>query len=256
MAKTAKTETTAKPSARTAAKAAAKKPPAKPAAGATAAKKPPAKAAVAKASVKPAAKPATKPVAKTAAKTAVKTAAKPAGKTTAKPAAKAPKAPAPSAAPAPSGPELGDLAPAFSLPATGGRTVSTELLKGKPFVVYFYPKADTPGCTTEACDFNAALAQFNDLGIDVIGISKDPLPALEKFAAKYNLTFPLASDPDNAIAQAYGAWGEKVFMGRRSVGLLRSTFLVDREGRIAKAWKKVKVEGHAAEVLEAAKALA
>ncbi|QXM26294.1 thioredoxin-dependent thiol peroxidase [Elioraea tepida] len=150
---------------------------------------------------------------------------------------------------------VGDPAPAFSLPATGGRTASTEALKGKPFVVYFYPKADTPGCTTEACGFNEALAQFKGLGIDVIGISKDSLPALEKFAAKYNLAFPLASDPDNAVAQAYGAWGEKVFMGRRSVGLIRSTFLIDKDGKVAKAWKKVKVEGHAAEVLAAAKAL-
>ncbi|WP_408870013.1 peroxiredoxin [Elioraea sp.] len=153
------------------------------------------------------------------------------------------------------GPTEGDAAPAFSLPATGGRTASTAALKGKPFIVYFYPKADTPGCTTEACDFNESLTQFKGLGLDVIGISKDAMPALEKFAAKYTITFPLASDPENATAQAYGAWGEKVFMGRRSIGLLRSTFLVDGKGRIAKAWKKVKVEGHAAAVLAAAKAL-
>lgn len=190
------------------------------------------KAAPAKAAPKPAAAPA-------------KAAAKPA-KAMAKPAA-----PAPAAA----GPAEGDAAPAFSLPATGGRTASTAALAGKPFVVYFYPKADTPGCTTEACDFSEALTQFKSLGIDVIGISKDAMPALEKFAAKYKLTFPLASDPENATAQAYGAWGEKVFMGRRSIGLLRSTFLVDGKGRIAKAWKKVKVEGHAAAVLAAAKAL-
>lgn len=190
------------------------------------------KAAPAKAAPKPAAAPA-------------KAAAKPA-KAMAKPAA-----PAPAAA----GPAEGDAAPAFSLPATGGRTASTAALAGKPFVVYFYPKADTPGCTTEACDFSEALTQFKSLGIDVIGISKDAMPALEKFAAKYKLSFPLASDPENATAQAYGAWGEKVFMGRRSIGLLRSTFLVDGKGRIAKAWKKVKVEGHAAAVLAAAKAL-
>jgi peroxiredoxin Q/BCP len=205
----------------------------------------------------------TTPAAKTPAKkTGAKAAPAKAAPAKAKPAAKAalakaapakakPAAPAPDAA----GPGPGDPAPAFSLPATGGRTASTEALKGKPFVVYFYPKADTPGCTTEACDFNEALAQFKGLGLDVIGISKDPIPALEKFAAKYSLAFPLASDPDNATAQAYGAWGEKVFMGRRSIGLVRSTFLVDKEGRIAKAWKKVKVEGHAAEVLAAAQAL-
>jgi peroxiredoxin Q/BCP len=235
MAKTAKPAATRKPAAKPAAKTAAKKPAAKAATKAPAAKKPPAKAAAAKAAVKPAAKPSTKAAVKPAAKAAAR--------------------PAPAAAPPASGPGIGDAAPAFSLPATGGRTASTEALKGKPFVVYFYPKADTPGCTTEACDFNEALTQFKGLGIDVIGISKDPMPALEKFAAKYNLSFPLASDPDNATAQAYGAWGEKVFMGRRSIGLLRSTFLVDKEGKIAKAWKKVKVEGHAAEVLEAAKAL-
>lgn len=192
------------------------------------------------------AKPATK--AKAAPKPATKPAAKPA--VTAKPAAtKA--APAPS----PAGVAEGAPAPAFSLPATGGRTASTAALKGKPFVVYFYPKADTPGCTTEACDFNEALTQFKGLGLDVIGISKDAMPALEKFAAKYGLTFPLASDPENTAAQAYGAWGEKVFMGRRSIGLIRSTFLVGKDGKVAKAWKKVKVEGHAAEVLAAAKAL-
>lgn len=198
--------------------------------------------------------PAKKPDAKPA-KAAVARSAKPAA-TKAAPAKTATKAAKPAAAPpAGAGPAEGDRAPAFSLPATGGRTASSEALKGKPFVVYFYPKADTPGCTTEACDFNEALTQFKGLGLDVIGISKDAMPALEKFAAKYKLTFPLASDPENATAQAYGAWGEKVFMGRRSIGLLRSTFLVDKEGRIAKAWKKVKVDGHAANVLAAAKAL-
>lgn len=199
--------------------------------------KPAAKTTAAKSS---ATTPATKPAAK--AKSPAKAAAKPAAKPA--PAAK------PKAAPKPA------PAPAFSLPATGGRTASTEALKGKPFVVYFYPKADTPGCTAEACDFNEALTQFKGLGLDVIGISKDAMPALEKFAAKYKLTFPLASDPENIAAQAYGAWGEKVFMGRRSIGLIRSTFLVDGQGKVAKAWKKVKVEGHAAEVLAAAKALA
>jgi peroxiredoxin Q/BCP len=191
------------------------------------------------------AKPAAKP------KAAAKPAAKPAAKAATKPAAKA----KPAAAPSPSGVAEGAPAPAFSLPATGGRTAATAALKGKPFVVYFYPKADTPGCTTEACDFNEALTQFKSLGLEVIGISKDSIPALEKFAAKYGLTFPLASDPENTAAQAYGAWGEKVFMGRRSIGLIRSTFLIDKEGKVAKAWKKVKVEGHAAEVLAAAKAL-
>lgn len=212
--------------------------------------KTPAKPAARKAAT---AKPVPKP--KAAAKPAAaqaKAAAKPAAKPTA---TKAKAAPKPAAKPAAAGSAEGAAAPAFSLPATGGRTASTGALKGRPFVVYFYPKADTPGCTTEACDFNEALTQFKGLGLDVIGISKDALPALERFAAKYSLAFPLASDPGNTAAQAYGAWGEKVFMGRRSIGLIRSTFLVDKDGNIAKAWKKVKVEGHAAEVLAAAKAL-
>lgn len=220
----------------------AKKPAAK-AATKSAAKAAPAKTATKAGTLKPAAKAAGKAAAKPAAKaTTAKAAAKPA----AKPATK----PAPAALPA-----EGDPAPDFTLAATGGRTVSLAAMAGKPFVLYFYPKADTPGCTTEACDFNEALAQFQGLGLEVIGVSPDPLPALEKFAAKHGLSFPLASDPEGKAAQAYGAWGEKVFMGRKSVGLIRSTFLIDRAGRIARAWRKVKVEGHAAAVLEAAKAL-
>lgn len=171
------------------------------------------------------------------------------------PTAKTPAAKAAAPAEIPAGVKEGDAAPAFSLAATGGRTVSLKDMKGKPFVLYFYPRADTPGCTTEACAFNEALIQFKGLGIDVIGVSPDKVPAIEKFAQKYGLTFPLASDPDGATAQAYGAWGEKVFMGRRSIGLIRSTFLVDARGRIAKVWKKVKVDGHAAAVLEAARSL-
>lgn len=161
------------------------------------------------------------------------------------------------AAPAeiPAGVKEGDPAPEFSLAASGGRMVSLAAMKGRPFVLYFYPKADTPGCTTEACDFNEALTQFKGLGIDVIGVSPDKLPAIEKFAEKYGLAFPLASDPEKTTAQAYGAWGEKVFMGRRSIGLIRSTFLIDKDGTVARVWKKVKVAGHAAAVLEAARSL-
>lgn len=171
------------------------------------------------------------------------------------PTAKTPAAKAAAPAEIPAGVTEGDAAPAFSLAATGGRTVSLAAMTGKPFVLYFYPKADTPGCTTEACAFNEALTQFKGLGIDVIGVSPDKVPAIEKFAEKYGLTFPLASDPEKTTAQAYGAWGEKVFMGRKSIGLIRSTFLVDAKGKVAKVWKKVKVEGHAASVLEAAKKL-
>ena len=146
----------------------------------------------------------------------------------------------------------GDAAPAFSLPASGGRMVSSAALKGKPFILYFYPKADTSGCTKEACAFQEALPQLGKLGLAVIGVSPDPLPPIEKFAAKYNLTFPLASDATKAAAEAYGVWVEKSMYGRKYMGIERSTFLVDAEGRIARVWRKVKVAGHAQEVAAAA----
>jgi peroxiredoxin Q/BCP len=149
----------------------------------------------------------------------------------------------------------GDPAPSFELPATGGRTVSLKAMKGKPFVLYFYPKADTPGCTKEACAFQEALPQLGKIGIDVIGVSPDKLPPIEKFAAKYNLTFPLASDADKAAAAVYGTWVEKSMYGRKYMGMERSTFLVDKAGKLAKIWRKVSVTGHAAEVMAAAKAL-
>ena len=149
----------------------------------------------------------------------------------------------------------GDVAPDFSLPATGGRTVSLAAMKGRPFVLYFYPKADTPGCTKEACAFQEALPALGKIGIDVIGVSKDPMPPIEKFAAKYALSFPLASDTAE-VAEAYGSWGEKSMYGRTYMGIDRSTFLIGKDGRIAKIWRKVKVPGHAAAVMEAAKALA
>lgn len=147
----------------------------------------------------------------------------------------------------------GDKAPDFSMAASGGRTVSLAGQGGKPFVLYFYPKADTPGCTKEACGFEEALPQFK--GIAVIGVSPDAMPPIEKFAKKYNLTFPLASDPDNAVATAYGVWVEKSMYGKKYMGIERSTFLVDASGTVARAWRKVKVDGHAAEVMAAAAAL-
>jgi peroxiredoxin Q/BCP len=150
----------------------------------------------------------------------------------------------------------GKKAPDFSLEASGGRTVSLKSLKGKSFVLYFYPKADTPGCTKEACAFEEALPQLGHIGVTVIGVSKDPMKAIEKFAAKYNLTFPLASDPEGAVIEAYGAWQEKSMYGKKYMGIERSTVLVDKAGKVAKIWPKVKVEGHAAEVLAAVKALA
>ncbi len=149
----------------------------------------------------------------------------------------------------------GDEAPAFEMAATGGRTVSLAAMKGRPFVLYFYPKADTPGCTTEACAFQEALPQLGHIGIDVIGVSKDPMKPIEKFAEKYGLTFPLASDAAG-VAEAYGSWGEKSMYGKTYMGIDRSTFLIDKTGRIARVWRKVKVPGHAAAVMEAAKALA
>jgi peroxiredoxin Q/BCP len=150
---------------------------------------------------------------------------------------------------------LGAPAPAFSLAATGERTVSLAGLKGKPFVLYFYPKADTPGCTKEACGFEEALPDLSKTGVTVIGVSKDSLKALEKFAAKFNLTFPLASDPEGKTIEAYGAWAEKSMYGKTYMGIERSTVLVDAAGKIARHWPKVKVAGHAAEVLAAVQAL-
>ena len=149
----------------------------------------------------------------------------------------------------------GDLAPNFEMPATGGRTVSLAGLSGKPFVLYFFPKADTPGCTKEACAFQEALPQLGHIGLDVIGVSPDKMKPIEKFAEKFSLTFPLASDETKTVAEAYGTWVEKSMYGRKYMGMERSTFLVDKDGKIAKIWRKVSVTGHAAAVLQAAQAL-
>jgi thioredoxin-dependent peroxiredoxin len=149
----------------------------------------------------------------------------------------------------------GDAAPEFKLPATGGQPVSLAAMRGRPFVLYFYPKADTPGCTKEACAFQEALPQLGKLGLNVIGVSPDKMPPIEKFAAKYQLSFPLASDAEKKAAEAYGTWVEKSMYGRKYMGVERSTFLIDKAGKIARAWRKVSVTGHAAEVMEAAKRL-
>jgi peroxiredoxin Q/BCP len=149
----------------------------------------------------------------------------------------------------------GDAAPDFELPASGGRSVSRGAMRGKPFVLYFYPKADTPGCTKEACAFQEALPQLGKIGIDVIGVSPDKMKPIEKFAEKYGLRFPLASDESHTVAEKFGTWVEKSMYGRKYMGIERSTFLIDKSGNIAKAWRKVSVTNHAAEVLEAAKAL-
>jgi peroxiredoxin Q/BCP len=149
----------------------------------------------------------------------------------------------------------GDQAPAFEMPASSGRTVSLAGLKGKPFVLYFYPKADTPGCTKQACAFQEALPQLGKIGVEVIGVSRDKMKPIEKFAEKYNLTFPLASDEAGDASTAYETWVEKSMYGKKYLGMERSTFLIDGAGKIAKIWRKVSVPGHAVEVMEAVKAI-
>jgi peroxiredoxin Q/BCP len=149
----------------------------------------------------------------------------------------------------------GAKAPAFSLPASGGRVVSSQELKGKPYLLYFYPKADTPGCTKQACGIQEALPALGKLGLTVIGISPDPLPPIEKFAKKYGLEFPLASDAEHVLAEQFGTWVEKSMYGKKYMGMERSSFLIGADGKVAKVWRKVKPEAHAAEVLAAAKAL-
>jgi peroxiredoxin Q/BCP len=146
----------------------------------------------------------------------------------------------------------GDTAPDFTLPASRGRTVSSKALKGRPYVLYFYPKADTSGCTKEACAFQEALPQLGKLGLEVVGVSRDPIKALDKFADKYSLAFPLASDEAGGLTEAYGVWVEKSMYGKKYMGIERSTFLVGADGKVKRVWPKVKVEGHAAEVLAAA----
>ncbi len=150
---------------------------------------------------------------------------------------------------------IGDDAPDFAMPASGGRTASLAALRGKPFVLYFYPKADTPGCTKEACAFQEALPQLGHIGVDVIGVSKDKIKPIEKFAEKYGLKFPLASDAETGVAEAYGVWVQKSMYGKSYMGMERSTFLIDAAGKVARIWPKVKVEGHAQEVMAAAQAL-
>ena len=147
-------------------------------------------------------------------------------------------------------PQLGDKAPAFTLPSTAGE-VSSAALKGKLFVLYFYPKDDTPGCTTEACGFRDALPDFGKLGVTVIGVSKDSLASHEKFKKKFDLLFPLASDEDGAVCEAYGVWVEKSMYGKKYMGIDRSTFVIDGKGVIRAVWRKVSVPGHADEVKKA-----
>jgi peroxiredoxin Q/BCP len=149
----------------------------------------------------------------------------------------------------------GDRLPDFVLPTDEGGTLSTVNLQGKTTVLYFYPRDDTPGCTAEAQAFSGALDDFTGAGVTLVGVSADDVNSHRKFKAKYGINFTLASDTDSKLAQALGVWVEKSMYGKTYMGMERATFLVDREGVIRKIWRKVKVPGHAAEVLDAARRL-
>lgn len=151
--------------------------------------------------------------------------------------------------------DVGDAVPNVGLKDADGADFALARYQGKPLVVYFYPKADTPGCTNEAKDFTALGGEFAVLGVPVVGVSKDKPARLKKFADKYGLTVTLASDEPGAMCGAFGTWVEKSLYGRKYMGIERATFLVGADGKILRVWPKVKVKGHAADVLEAAKAL-
>ncbi|MFL0691116.1 MAG: thioredoxin-dependent thiol peroxidase [Agrobacterium tumefaciens] len=149
----------------------------------------------------------------------------------------------------------GDMAPDFSLPRNGGGTVSLSDFAGKPVILYFYPKDDTSGCTTEAVDFSSLTEEFAKLGATVIGVSPDSVKSHDKFAAKHNLSVVLAADEEHKALEAYGVWKEKSMYGKTYMGVERSTFLIDKSGKVAEVWRKVKVPGHAEAVLKATQAL-
>lgn len=153
-------------------------------------------------------------------------------------------------------PSPGTKAPDFTLPSDEGTTVSLKSLRGSPVVLYFYPKDDTSGCTTEACEFRDAWADVKASGARLYGVSPDGVKSHEKFRAKFDLPFPLLADEDHTVAEAYGAWGEKSMYGRKYMGILRTTFIIDEKGRIARVFEKVKPAGHADEVLAALRELA
>ena len=152
-------------------------------------------------------------------------------------------------------PRVGTKAPDFTLPRDGGCTLSLADFKGRNLVLYFYPKADTPGCTKEAIAFNGLKRAFAKADTEIVGVSADPVKAQDKFRDKHKLTIALASDEEKKMLTAYGVWGEKSMYGRKFMGVRRTTFLIGRDGRIAQVWENVKVPGHAEAVLEAAVAL-
>jgi thioredoxin-dependent peroxiredoxin len=149
----------------------------------------------------------------------------------------------------------GMKAPAFTLPRDGGGTISLTDFAGRTLVLYFYPRADTPGCTTEAIDFSRLNTAFRKAGAEVLGVSADPAPAQDKFKAKHRLSIALASDETHRMLEAYGVWQEKSMYGRKFMGVVRTTVLIGPDQRIARIWPKVAVAGHAEEVLAAARAL-
>ncbi|HRJ61310.1 MAG TPA: thioredoxin-dependent thiol peroxidase [Azospirillaceae bacterium] len=151
--------------------------------------------------------------------------------------------------------EVGSPAPDFTLPADGGASVTLSAYRGRPVILYFYPKDDTSGCTKEACGFRDLFPDFSSADAVVIGVSKDGVKSHDKFKEKYQLPFTLVADEDTTLAQAYGVWVEKSMYGRKYMGMDRATFLIDQEGVVRQAWRKVKVTGHVEAVLKALKAL-
>lgn len=148
-------------------------------------------------------------------------------------------------------PQAGDAAPQFSLPSDEGKKIALKELRGRPVVLYFYPKDDTSGCTTEACEFRDHWSDVEAAGAVVLGVSPDPVESHAKFRKKFDLPFPLLADTDHSVAEAYGVWGEKSMYGRKYEGVHRTTFLIGPDGRITHVFEKVKPAGHAAEVLAA-----
>lgn len=151
--------------------------------------------------------------------------------------------------------DVGSEAPDFTLPSDQGEMIQLKKLRGKTVVLYFYPKDDTPGCTREACSFRDAQAEMKKLGAVVLGISADDIASHQKFRTKYGLNFPLLADVDHGVAEAYGAWREKTRFGKKTMGIQRSTFLIDKDGIVRKVWKNVQVDGHDQQVLQAIREL-